>query len=90
MARKRGLKSIVKNITRKFSRNIDNKKLKTKILSYCKSGSFDYYDNRRLKPSVRLRKNKSEIDLENKNDLKLRVKDWFDDIDSGYSRRINF
>jgi hypothetical protein len=90
MSRKNGVKSSVKKFARKFLKQIHDKKLKTKILSYCKSGSFDYYDNRRLKPSVRLRKNKHEIDLENQKDLKLRVKDWFSDIDSGYSKRVNF
>lgn len=49
-------------------------------------GSFDRKDRSRLKPMVRLRKSEEEIEQEKNGDIKLRVRDWYCDIDRGYSK----
>ena len=69
-----------------WKNKIDNYKNKTRVYSYYQDSSFDSRDNGRLKPMTRLRNSEEEIELENKGDIKLRVKDWYKDIDSGFSK----
>jgi len=54
-------------------------------LDYVK-GTFDLKDKSRLKPMTRLRDTVEDIELEKDGDINLRVKDWYKDIDSGFSK----
>jgi len=59
---------------------------KVEIYKYYLDGSFDKRDKNRLKPLTRLRNSMEEIELNKKSDIKLRVRDWYNDIDRGYSK----
>jgi hypothetical protein len=69
-----------------FRQNICKYGSKLKVYTYYCDGTFDYRDTRRLKPHTRLRCNEDEVRLDQENDIKLRVKDWYKDIDRGYSK----
>jgi hypothetical protein len=69
-----------------FRQQICNYGNKLKVYTHYRDGTFDYRDRRRLKPLTRLRCNEEEVKLEQENDIKLRVKDWYKDIDRGYSK----
>ena len=81
MRRKKKLNNLGKRLYNRLAKT----RMKMKVLNTYLSGSFDYYDKNRIKPMSRLRKNIKEINLEKENNLKLRVKDWYSDIENGYS-----
>jgi len=49
-------------------------------------GSFERKDRKRLKPLTRLRNDMREIEMERNGSKKLRINDWYKDIDRGYSK----
>jgi len=69
-----------------WKNKINRYKGKNIVYSYYQDNSFDSRDRERLKPMTRLRNNEEEIELENNCDIKLRVKDWYKDIDTGFSK----
>jgi hypothetical protein len=69
-----------------FNEKIGKYHKKYEVYSHYVDGSFDRQDKSRLKPMTRLRNSEEEIELEKKCDINLRVKDWYKDIDSGFSK----
>jgi hypothetical protein len=69
-----------------WKNKIDRYKSKNVVYSYYQDNSFDSRDRERLKPMTRLRDSEEEIELEKQCDVKLRVKDWYKDIDTGFSK----
>jgi len=67
-------------------RHISRYTKKLRVYQWYLNGSFDRKDNKRLKPLTRLRRNMNEIEMERSGSKKLRVKDWYKDIDRGYSK----
>ena len=67
-----------------FKRKVSNNRKKYKVYSYYIDNTFDFRDKGRLKPFSRVRRNEEEIELENNCNIRLRVKDWYSDIDSGF------
>jgi hypothetical protein len=80
-----GKRKKLNNLGRMINNRMAKYHMKIKVLKTYESGSFDYYDKNRLKPMSRLRTNMREISLENQNSVKLKIKDWFSDIERGYS-----
>ena len=64
-----------------FSTHIGRYEKKLNVYSSYKDGTFDDKDKKRLKPLTRLRDSEKELELANSGDIKLRVKDWYKDID---------
>jgi hypothetical protein len=71
-------------MTLKSKLNKYSKKLK--VYTYYKDGSFDHRDKKRLKPLTRIRKSVEEVKEAEGNPIEQRVKDWYYDIDKGYSK----
>lgn len=69
-----------------FKGKINKYKKKHEVFSHYIKGTFDLKDKSRLKPMTRLRQSAEEVELEKNCDIDLRVKDWYKDIDSGFSK----
>jgi hypothetical protein len=69
-----------------FKGKINRYKKKYDVYSHYAKGTFDLKDKSRLKPMTRLRQSVEEIELEKNCDIDLRVRDWYKDIDSGFSK----
>jgi len=69
-----------------FRKNITKYRRKVEIYKSYVDGSFDLKDCSRLKPITRLRDTMEEIEQEKSGDQRLRVKDWYKDIDRGFSK----
>jgi hypothetical protein len=67
-----------------FKSKVSKYRKKYEVYSYYSDRTFDFRDKKRIKPFSRLRRNETEIELENKCDIKLRVKDWYCDIDTEF------
>ena len=67
-------------------RSIKRYAKKLKVYSFYLDNSFDQRDRKRLKPITRLRQNESEIEKEKSGDISQRLRDWYSDIDRGYSK----
>lgn len=59
---------------------------KTEVYTYYRKGTFDKEDSARLKPFTRLRGSVEEVKKAESGDIKTRIKDWYRDIDKGYSK----
>ena len=67
-----------------FKSKVTKYRKKYEVYSYYNDKTFDFRDRNRLKPFSRLRKNEEEIKLEKSGDIRLRVKDWYCDIDTEF------
>jgi len=66
-----------------FQKKVDKYARKMRVYKAYKDGSFDYKDNKRLKPLSRVR---TSIEEAKSNCIEQKVKDWYCDIDRGYDR----